>query len=81
MRYIGAGAVATAGLITLIKSVPTIIESIRMGASKLQERISTAGSVEKRTQRDLPLKLVAGALLLLFLVMGNTSSLLEEVAR
>jgi len=70
VRYIGAGAVATAGLITLLKSVPTIIESIRMGASKLQERITTAGVQDKRTQRDLPLRVVGGALVLVFLVMA-----------
>jgi len=70
VRYIGAGAVATAGLVTLLRSIPTIIESIRMGARKLQERISTADPEGMRTQRDLPLKFVGGMLLLLFLVMA-----------
>ncbi|MEJ2504368.1 MAG: oligopeptide transporter, OPT family, partial [Gemmatimonadota bacterium] len=31
VRYIGAGAVATGGLITLIRSIPTMIESFRIG--------------------------------------------------
>ena len=35
IRYIGAGAVATAGIITLIKSIPTMIESFRMGMSQI----------------------------------------------
>jgi putative OPT family oligopeptide transporter len=70
VRYIGAGAVATAGLITLLRSIPTIIESMRMGARKLQERVSDASVAEARTQQDLPLKLVGGMLLLCFLVMA-----------
>ena len=36
VRYIGAGAVATAGLITLIRALPTMIESFRIGARQLQ---------------------------------------------
>ena len=31
IRYVGAGAVGCAGIITLVKSLPTIIESIRLG--------------------------------------------------
>ena len=32
IRYIGAGAVAAAGLITLIKTAPTILAALRAGA-------------------------------------------------
>jgi putative OPT family oligopeptide transporter len=38
VRYIGAGAVATGGIITLIRSIPTMVESFKLGLS----RISTA---------------------------------------
>ncbi|MCP3982734.1 MAG: oligopeptide transporter, OPT family, partial [bacterium] len=37
VRYIGAGAVATGGIITLIKSIPTMIESFRLGLAKIRE--------------------------------------------
>ncbi len=62
VRYIGAGAVATAGLITLIKSLPTMIESFKIGSRQLKKRLSEQrdGAVadEPRTQQDLPLKVV-----------------------
>ncbi|MCP3963520.1 MAG: oligopeptide transporter, OPT family [bacterium] len=62
VRYIGAGAVATAGLITLIKSLPTMIESFKIGSRQIRKRlIERQGEVadeEPRTQRDLPLKTV-----------------------
>jgi putative OPT family oligopeptide transporter len=70
VRYIGAGAVATGGIITLIRSIPTIIESFRIGAKKLQERVSEKQETESRTERDLPLKYVGIILGILFLVMA-----------
>jgi len=39
VRYIGAGAVAAAGIITLIRSLPVMIESFRIGAHELKERV------------------------------------------
>lgn len=69
IRYIGAGAVATGGIITLIKSLPTIIESFRIGAKKLKERVAQKESVEQRIHQDLPLKYVGYLLLVLFLIM------------
>src|SRR2546427_4534714 len=57
IRYIGAGAVAAAGLITLIKTTPTIVGALRAGAADL--RRSDAAPVDHgRTSRDLPMTLV-----------------------
>ena len=70
VRYIGAGAVATGGLITLIRSIPTVIESIRIGVGKVKERFAQTSGKEPRTQLDLSLKIVGGGLLLLFLAMS-----------
>jgi putative OPT family oligopeptide transporter len=39
VRYIGAGAVATAGIITLVRSLPVMIVSFRMGARELRGRV------------------------------------------
>ncbi|HSG49667.1 MAG TPA: OPT/YSL family transporter, partial [Longimicrobiales bacterium] len=71
VRYIGAGAVATAGLITLIRSVPTMIESFRIGARQLQSRLGETGEAEEepRTDRDLPLKWVGTGALAIFLTL------------
>ena len=57
LRYVGAGAVGCAGIVTLIKSFPTIIESIKLGMGQVG---GGAGAEVPRTQRDLPMKLVLG---------------------
>ncbi len=64
IRPIGAGAVAAAGLITLVRTLPTIIAAFRSGLRDLRgrqaRRLSAAAPV--RRERDLPLWLVlAGA--------------------
>lgn len=51
VRYIGAGAVAAGGIITLLKALPLIWQSIAVG---LRESRGTAGSTA-RTDHDLPL--------------------------
>jgi len=45
VRYIGAGAVATGGLITLIKSVPMMVESFRVGTRELRGRMEGRSAV------------------------------------
>lgn len=55
--YIGAGAVATGGIISLIQSLPTIIGAFRSGLGNFGGTATTP-AVVKRTDRDLPMKLV-----------------------
>ncbi len=64
IRYIGAGAVAFGGLVTLIKAIPTMVSSFGAGLKELLGR--SGGEAETvRTARDLPTKLVLwGAVLL-----------------
>ncbi|MBW3534720.1 MAG: oligopeptide transporter, OPT family [Gemmatimonadetes bacterium] len=57
IRYVGAGAVAFGGLITLLKSLPTIVESFRLGLGNIG---GAAGAALPRTQQDIPLNLVLG---------------------
>ena len=67
VRYIGAGAVATGGLITLIRSVPTMIESFRIGARQIRERLGAEGvGAVARTDQDLSLKVVGIGALAIF---------------
>lgn len=62
VRYIGAGAVATGGLVTLIRSFPMMIESFKIGSRQMRERLAERGLVIPRTAQDLPLKWIgAGA--------------------
>ncbi len=52
IRQIGAGAVAAGGFITLLKTVPTIAESLRESFASMKEGTSVAKP--KRTEHDLP---------------------------
>ena len=65
VRYIGAGAVATAGIITLIRSIPVMISSFRIGSKQLGERVGEVGVEQQRTGRDLPLKFVGIGVLII----------------
>ena len=67
VRYIGAGAVATAGIITLIRSIPVMLESFKMGAKNLAQ--GAEQQAIKRTQTDLPLKVVGFGILAIILVL------------
>ncbi len=70
IRYIGAGAVATAGIITLIRSIPTMLESFRIATAQLRKRAGHVATNVLRTDDDLPFKFLGIGLLLLFGVMA-----------
>jgi len=57
VRLMGAGAVTMAGIITLIRSAPTIFGSIRGSMSSLRSRGGPAGTA--RTDRDISIAVVA----------------------
>ena len=66
IRQIGAGAVAAGGLITLVKTIPTIISSFRESIASLKEK--GEGGV-LRTDRDLSFKVViVGSIVLVALM-------------
>jgi putative OPT family oligopeptide transporter len=69
IRYIGAGAVLASGLITLARTIPTIIGSAREG---LKGFGTGAAGTQLRTERDMPMMivLVGCGLLGLFLVVA-----------
>lgn len=71
IRYIGAGAVATAGVITLIKSIPTMIASFKIGLQQLQARMENAGIKIPRTGQDLSLKTVGIGVAILAIGMAS----------
>lgn len=73
IRYIGAGAVAAGGIISVFKSLPLILSSIQAGLRDIR-RIRGAGGSEEargpRTERDLPLLVVGvGSLALVALIL------------
>src|SRR5204863_5344840 len=70
IRYIGAGAVAAAGLITLVKTMPTIVAALRAGAADLRKADGGTVSVDRgRTQQDLPMTLVLAGAAIMVAVM------------
>lgn len=68
IRQIGAGAVAAGGIITLIKTIPTIVKSVKGSISSIKNTAGESGTV-LRTERDLSLKFVGiGVLALIVLI-------------
>jgi putative OPT family oligopeptide transporter len=85
VRYIGAGAVAAAGIITLVRSIPTMVESFRVGAKQLKERLDENEAVAQlRTTLELPLKVVGiglgliATVLIIFPVFGVFQTMLPR---
>ncbi len=70
IRYIGAGAVAAAGLMTLVKSFPTMVESFRIGTRQLRSRVGQEPVEEIRTSRDLPLKVIGIGVLVVLSILA-----------
>ena len=66
IRYIGAGALAAGGIISLIKSLPLIIKTFS-GAMKNLGGTNNTGSL--RTDKDINMKVVIIAILLLALLI------------
>ncbi|RKY56635.1 MAG: oligopeptide transporter, OPT family [Candidatus Neomarinimicrobiota bacterium] len=69
IRYIGAGAVATAGFITLIKSIPTMIASFKIGIQQIRGRLANNVEID-RTDHDLSIKIVFGGIFIIAIVLA-----------
>jgi putative OPT family oligopeptide transporter len=72
--YIGAGAVAAGGIISLVRSLPIILHGIRSGLSDFRAA-AVAHAALLRTERDLSMKWVAGGVLALMLAILAAPSL------
>ena len=76
VKPMGAGAVATAGLITLLRTAPTIISALLEGVRSIQASnkkpgsgAATASAKPIRTLHDLPMSVVLGGSALLLVLM------------
>ncbi|HWY69746.1 MAG TPA: oligopeptide transporter, OPT family [Terriglobales bacterium] len=67
VRPMGAGAVACAGLITLLKTMPTIVSALRTSMKQLGGDKSERSNL--RTEDDLPLSVTVGGSVLLIIMM------------
>ncbi|MEP7106584.1 MAG: OPT/YSL family transporter [Ferruginibacter sp.] len=70
IRQIGAGAVAAGGIITLFKTIPTIVKSIKGSVSSIKNNSGDAqANAVLRTEKDLDIKVVGfGSLGLIALI-------------
>jgi len=70
VRYIGAGAVATAGILTVLRGLPTMAGAFMAVARGLRRDGSAAAGRVERTDRDLPAAFVFGGVATVVLVAG-----------
>jgi putative OPT family oligopeptide transporter len=58
IRPMGAGAVAAAGLITLLRTLPTIISALRAGLKDVRAEGAGQAASSSRIERDIPMRTV-----------------------
>ncbi len=69
IRQIGAGTVAAGGIITLIKTIPTIVKSVKGSIASLKTDSADGAPSILRTEKDLSLKWVGWGTLGLILLI------------
>lgn len=75
VRQVGAGTVAAGGIITLVKTIPTIVKSVKGSMASLRGGSSAAESSVSRTDKDLSLKVVGLGSLALIAIISVIPSL------
>ena len=69
VRPIGAGAVAAAGLITLLRTLPTIVSALTAGLKDVRAQRDGTAVESNRLERDLPMSFVLIGSLVLIAMM------------
>ncbi len=69
IRPMGAGAVAAAGLITLLRTLPTIVSALRSGMKDLRAEGKSGSTGASRIDRDLPMRTVIFGSLVIIVMM------------
>ena len=67
IKYIGAGAVAAGGIISLIKSAPLIVRTFKQAMGSMAKNHATADA--PRTQRDLPMPIILAIVVVIALAI------------
>lgn len=68
IRYIGAGTVAMGGILSLVKTAPLIVRTVSQTVKGVKEEKNEKVS-EKRTERDISIKIIGITILLLILII------------
>ena len=66
IKYVGAGAIATGGVISLLKSLPLIIKTF---AGAMKSLKNTSGGTNVRTDRDMKMPIVLGIILIVIILI------------
>jgi putative OPT family oligopeptide transporter len=69
IRPMGAGAVAAAGLITLLRTLPTIFSALKAGLKDVRAEGAGQSTSASRIDRDMPLRWVAVGSVLIIVMM------------
>lgn len=69
VRPMGAGAVAASGLITLLRTAPTIVSALTSGFAKMGMKKGAVRERPLRTENDIPMSVVVGGSVLLIVLM------------
>jgi putative OPT family oligopeptide transporter len=79
--YIGAGAVAAGGIVSLIRSLPTIVQGMRAGLADLRGGAArgAAANERPRTDRDLSLRFVGIGIVVLMAAIVLAAPLMMNV--
>ncbi|MBC6309924.1 oligopeptide transporter, OPT family [Listeria sp. FSL L7-1582] len=70
IRYIGAGAVAAGGLITLAKTMPAIVQTLRSTMVSLNKNKGQKMLEIERTDKDIPMKWVLIGITVLIVIIA-----------
>ncbi|HEV2195838.1 MAG TPA: oligopeptide transporter, OPT family [Candidatus Acidoferrum sp.] len=71
IRPMAAGAVAAAGVITLIRTMPTIISALRAGLKDVRVEGGAGANTASRIERDMPTSwLIAGSAVIILLLFA-----------
>src|SRR5208282_1761145 len=69
IRPMGAGAVAAAGLITLLRTMPTIISALRAGLKDVRTQDAGSAASSSRIDRDVPMRwVIVGSVLIVLMI-------------
>jgi len=80
IRYLGAGGVAAGGILTIIRAIPTMISSFRVGLSELTRRVGDRVSQrDERTDQDLSFRFVILGVGLIVLAVATLPFVLKHV--
>lgn len=67
IRYIGAGALAAGGIISLVKSLPLIVTTFKDSMKSIKNGVGTTSTL--RTEQDINMKLILVAILVLVVLI------------